>query len=245
MLLFAQDSAVSCQAKPQIIHLQYPGTEKAVKFHRFILEQPVIVAIFRQIKGQKNLAVNVLRKGMQGHCPVSKRLCFMNRRHTTVEEKLKALALAEIIGNISEACRITGMARSSFYMMKAEFEKHGLKALEPRPRRKPRMPNQASDELVQRVLELTREFPSYSYNRMASLLVSQGMQISGGGVRKIWERHGLQTRLKRFLWVENEASAGRGTMSERSKKLLWELRQRTRYQDNKSPEIQESYNPTT
>ncbi|WP_176736590.1 helix-turn-helix domain-containing protein [Oligoflexus tunisiensis] len=161
----------------------------------------------------------------------------MTRKQTTVEEKLKVLALAEIIGNISEACRLVGIARSSFYLMKADFEKHGLKALEPRPRRKPQMPNQASEELVQKVLDLTREFPSYSYNRMAALLVSQGMQISGGGVRKIWERHGLQTKLKRFLWVENEASAGRGRMSDRSKKLLRELRQRARYEDNNSPEI--------
>ncbi len=228
---------MSLFSKPQIIHLQYPRTEKPVKFHRLILEQPVFVAIFRQIKGQKNLAVNVFRKGMQGHCSVGKRLCFMTRKQTTVEEKLKVLALAEIIGNISEACRLVGIARSSFYLMKADFEKHGLKALEPRPRRKPQMPNQASEELVQKVLDLTREFPSYSYNRMAALLVSQGMQISGGGVRKIWERHGLQTKLKRFLWVENEASAGRGRMSDRSKKLLRELRQRARYEDNNSPEI--------
>ena len=46
--------------------------------------------------------------------------------------------------SVSEACRVFGVHRSTFYVWKRRAERHGLGILRPRERRAPRMPNQLS-----------------------------------------------------------------------------------------------------
>jgi transposase len=116
--------------------------------------------------------------------------------------RLGVLALARELGSISLACVAAGISRSLYYKIKAAYERSGVEGLKPVPRCPPRMPNAFSSEIVEQVLELTRRFPSYSYNRIAARLQSEGMRISGSGVRKIWERRGLHRSADRRLWKE-------------------------------------------
>lgn len=148
----------------------------------------------------------------------------MTAQNRLIEAKISILQLAHELGNISKACKKAGIARSSFYEIKKAYESFGRSGLEPKPRRSPRMPNAFPEELVKKILDKTREFPSYSYNRVANELQLEGVSVSGQGVRKIWQRHNLTRRLSRFLWLEKEVSEGRGMLTEQAIKALKRLK---------------------
>jgi molybdenum-dependent DNA-binding transcriptional regulator ModE len=120
------------------------------------------------------------------------------RRVRSIEEKLRLLELVQERGNILAACRLAGMARSSFYEIKKAYERSGKDGLVPKTRRRPRMPNAFSEEVIRKILEITRKFPSYSCQRIAFKLHKDGVVASGSGVRKIWKRHGLTTCQQRL-----------------------------------------------
>lgn len=86
------------------------------------------------------------------------------------------------------------------------------------------MPNAFTEEIVKKVLEKTREFPSYSYMRIGLQLQLEGVAVSGPGVRRIWERQGLEKKLARFLWLEREVSEGRGIMTEGALRAIRRLK---------------------
>jgi helix-turn-helix protein len=46
--------------------------------------------------------------------------------------------------SVSEACRVFGIHRSTYYVWKRRVERHGLEILRPRERRRPRLPQQLS-----------------------------------------------------------------------------------------------------
>lgn len=86
------------------------------------------------------------------------------------------------------------------------------------------MPNEYSPQIVDKILEMTRKFPSYSYVRIAGQLQLENVSVSPGGVRKTWERQGLVRKLSRYLWLEREVSEGRGIMTERALKAVTRLK---------------------
>lgn len=121
----------------------------------------------------------------------------MKGRIRSIEEKVRILKSARKLGNIAEACRVAEISRSSFYAIKRAYEREGRSGLETKPRRKPKMPNAFPEEIVRKILEVSARFPSYSPRRIALRLGREGLVLSGSGVRKVWRKHGLVTRLKR------------------------------------------------
>lgn len=122
------------------------------------------------------------------------------------EEKIRLLELAEGLGNVWKVCRAAGISRSSFYEIKKAYERFGKTGLEPKPRRKPKMPNAFSEEIIRMILETTSRFPSYSCQRIAGKLRVGGLTVSGSGVRKVWKRHGLTRREERLLRLKRSAA---------------------------------------
>jgi helix-turn-helix protein len=49
--------------------------------------------------------------------------------------RLRLFTLAEELGNVSEACRVMGVARSTYYAWKPKLERYGLDGLRVRERR--------------------------------------------------------------------------------------------------------------
>lgn len=141
-----------------------------------------------------------------------------------INAKISILQLASELGNISKACKRAGVARSSFYEIKKAYEQFGRTGLAPKPRRKPRMPNTISEALEVKILDMTRRYPSYSYQRISNQLQLENVPVSGPGVRRVWERHGLTKRLGRYLWLEQEVSSGRGIMTESGLRALARLK---------------------
>ena len=133
-----------------------------------------------------------------------------------IQSRQAILALAEELGNVTEACRRTGISRSRFYELKRAFQSHGEAGLAPKSRGKPRMPNQTPGELEQSILHVTLQFPTYSYARISKKLRDSGVKAPPSTVRAIWERHGLSTREKRLGFLQQE----NGTLTSWHARLL-------------------------
>lgn len=117
--------------------------------------------------------------------------------------RLQLFDLAGRIG-VSAACRTFGIHRSSYYRWKAQVDRHGLEVLRPRERRRPKMPNQLSPLLEERIVAFALGHPGLGPGRIAAELARPrwgGLRISHNGVWRCLCRHGLSTRRKRLSLV--------------------------------------------
>jgi transposase InsO family protein len=123
--------------------------------------------------------------------------------------RLRALALAEELGNVRAACRALGIHHSTFYRWRRTARRHGLELLRPRERRAPRMPNQISPVIEQRILAFSLAHPGFGPRRIAAELARErwgGLVLSPNGVWGVLRRHGLSTRAKRLGLVAGYAA---------------------------------------
>ena len=121
------------------------------------------------------------------------------------------LQLVDLAGRIgaSAACRTFGVHRSTYYRWKRMVERHGLEILRPRERRAPRMPNQLSPLVEQRIVAFALGPPGLGPARIAAELGRErwgGLVVSHNGVWRCLRRHGLNTRLKRLSLVAGHAA---------------------------------------
>src|SRR3954447_18020659 len=117
--------------------------------------------------------------------------------------RLRLFALAADRG-VSEACRLMGVHRSTYYRWRAQVERSGLEMLRPRERRRPRMPNQFSLVVEQRIVAFWLGHPGLGPKRIAARLARPqwgGLIVSPNGVYKTLVRHGLNTRARRLALV--------------------------------------------
>lgn len=75
-------------------------------------------------------------------------------------KRLSVLQLAEALGNVSEACRLGGIDRTSFYEYKRRFQTHGLEGLKDLPPIHKSHPQTTAPEVVERILALSLEHPT-------------------------------------------------------------------------------------
>lgn len=123
--------------------------------------------------------------------------------------RVRALALAEEMGNVRAACRAMGIHPSTFYRWRKQALRYGLDILRPRERRRPRMANQTSPFIEQRVVAFALGQPGFGPKRIAAELGRPkwgGIKISPNGVHRVLHRHGLNTRAKRLGLVAGYAA---------------------------------------
>jgi transposase InsO family protein len=111
--------------------------------------------------------------------------------------------------SVSEACRLFGIHRSTYYVWKRRAERHGLEILRPRERRRPRPPNQFSPFVEERIVAFALGHPGFGPRRIASELRRErwgGIVVSHNGVWRCLRRHGLNTRAKRLSLVAGYAA---------------------------------------
>jgi transposase len=115
---------------------------------------------------------------------------------------------ARVVG-VSEACRVVGIHRSTYYRWKAMVERSGLQMLRPRERRAPRMPNQTSPVIEARILAFAIAHPGLGPRRISATLAQErwgALVISHTGVWRILRRHGLSRRMSRLSLVAGYAA---------------------------------------
>lgn len=124
-----------------------------------------------------------------------------------IKSKLGLLGLAEQLGNVSQACKLFGYSRDTFYRYKDLFENGGELALQEASRRKPNHKNRIEAAIEEQALKIALEYPAYGQVRASNELKKKGIFISPAGIRCVWLRNNLETFQKRLKSLEKQVAS--------------------------------------
>jgi len=67
-------------------------------------------------------------------------------------------------------------------------------------------PNRVAQEIEDRIPRDALEHPTHGALRVSQYVKLEGIYVSSGGIRGVWQRHGLVIRHDRLLRLKNETA---------------------------------------
>ena len=135
------------------------------------------------------------------------RMTAKNAAEKVARKWLSAIELAQALGNVAEACRRSGVDRTSFYEWKRRFQTHGLEGLKDLPPIPKGHPSTTPVAEVEAMLELAIANPMWGCVRLSDELRLRNISISSPTIRKRLIKRNLGSRFERILEFEQRASS--------------------------------------
>ena len=110
---------------------------------------------------------------------------MVNSTEKVISHKVGLLNLAEELQNVSQACKIMGFSRDTFYRYKEAVEDGGVEALFEKTRKKPNLRNRVDPLVEDAVVGYAVEEPAHGQTRASNELRKRGIFVSPTGVRSI------------------------------------------------------------
>lgn len=123
-----------------------------------------------------------------------------------IKHKMGLLNLAEELQNVSQACRVMGVSRDTFYRVKEAKESGGMEALLHKDRRRANLKNRMDESTERAILAFAVENPAAGQVRVSNELRKRNIVVSPTGVRSVWLRTGLQTFRLRLVALEKKVA---------------------------------------
>ena len=139
---------------------------------------------------------------------------MINSTEKVISHKVGLLNLAEELHNVSQACKMMGYSRDTFYRYKEAVEEGGVEALLERTRRKPNLRNRVDPLIEEAVLKHALDEPAHGQTRASNELRKAGIFVSPSGVRSIWLRHDLACFKDRLKALEKHVTATGAVLTE-------------------------------
>jgi transposase InsO family protein len=151
----------------------------------------------------------------------------------TLDESIQALRRrviqrAQVLGNVSQACREAGISRTVFYRWRHRFEQYGPDGLHPRRRHaRPGRPPRLAPTTERLILASALAWPTWGCARHAAQLAYQhAIRVAPSTVQRCLRRHGLSRRRERLAVLERTSAATTGLVTERTRRELARARRR-------------------
>ena len=111
-----------------------------------------------------------------------------------INKKLDVLALADQLGNVSEASRISGVSRDTIYRHRRLIKQGGKAALKKQITSNHRHKNRTDEALEKLLINFSLQNPHLGQVQVSALLkVNHGVEISANGVMSVWLRENMNT----------------------------------------------------
>jgi len=130
-----------------------------------------------------------------------------------IEKQRRFLLIYAERKGVSAACKAFGVSRTTFYKIKKQLVETGSVA--PKPKRKPRMPNEITLNKKKLLLELVRQYPMRGPSFYAYCFRQKGIEIASTCLWYHLRRYGLNNRYKRLVYLEKLKHKGQ-PLTERS-----------------------------
>ena len=111
-----------------------------------------------------------------------------------IQKKLDVLELAEQLGNVSEAARISGVSRDTIYRHRKLVREGGVAALKRQVNTEHCHQNRTDQSIASTVIEFSLDNPHLGQVQVANQLWKHyEIELSACGVRNVWLRENMQT----------------------------------------------------
>lgn len=130
----------------------------------------------------------------------------MNAEEKIAHQRLDVLQLAELLGNVTTACKQRGVSRTQFYEYKRRFQTHGIAGLKDLPPIHKSHPFTTPPEIVERLLAVSLSHPTWGCDRLSDQLRLEGMSISSPTVQSILIKNNLGSRYERLMKLEEKSA---------------------------------------